>query len=219
MQLVTILGLAISSNLDTLGVALAYGARKFRLPLLSNFICALIPCLGTYLTMSIGSTLRRLVSGQLAGVLGAGIISASGVVLIFQSLGKSRKAGRAGRPEPPNRASPSPGQQPHFSLKELGRILKDPLRADYDFSGTIEVKEAFLLALALTLNNLSAGFAAGLIGLNVFLMVGCSFVFSIVFFYVGIGIGLLFIARWFGRWSDLAAGVILVLLGIYELLT
>ena len=99
MQLLTILGLAISSNLDTLGVALAYGARKFRLPLLSNFICALIPCLGTYLTMFIGSTLRRLVSGQLAGALGAGIISASGVVLIFQSLGKSRKAGRAGRPE------------------------------------------------------------------------------------------------------------------------
>ena len=81
-QLLTILGLAISSNLDTLAVALAYGARKFRLPFVSNFICALIPCVGTYLTMLVGSTLRRFVSAQLAGILGAGIIVAAGAVLI-----------------------------------------------------------------------------------------------------------------------------------------
>ena len=218
--MLAILGLAISSNLDTLGVALAYGARKFRLPFVSNFICALIPCLGTYLTMFIGSTLRRFVSGQLAGLLGAGVIAAAGAVLIIQSLGKSRKRGETERlDESPYAESSPPEPQPRFSLKELGRILKDPLRADYDYSGTIEVKEAFVVAFALTLNNLSAGLAAGLMGLSVLLMVGFSFVISIAFFYAGIGIGLLFIARWFGRWSDLVAGIILILLGIYEVLT
>ena len=201
-------------------MALAYGARKFRLPFLSNFICALIPCLGTYLTMFIGSTLRRFVSGQLAGLLGAGVIMAAGAVLIVQSAGKSRKSKEAEQPyEDPRAASSRAGHRPGFSLKELGKILRDPLRADYDYSGTIEVKEAFVVALALTLNNLSAGFAAGLMGLNVLLMVGSSFIVSIIFFYAGIGIGLLFIARWFGRWSDLVAGIILFLLGIYELLT
>jgi putative sporulation protein YtaF len=218
--LLTILSLAISSNLDTLAVALAYGARKFRLPFVSNFICALIPCLGTYLTMLVGSTLRRFVSAQLAGILGAGIIVAAGAVLIIQFLGKSRKTGEAAtESDPPYTTAFPPRPQPHFSLKELGSILKDPLRADYDYSGTIEVKEALLLALALTLNNLSAGLAAGLMGLSVLLMVGFSFVISIAFFYAGIGIGLLFIARWFGRWSDLVAGIILILLGIYEVLT
>ena len=35
----------------------------------------------------------------------------------------------------------------------------------------------------------------------------------------GIKIGLLYIARWFGEKGDLVAGIILILLGIYEILT
>jgi putative sporulation protein YtaF len=103
-------------------------------------------------------------------------------------------------------------------MKDLGTILDDPFKADYDYSGSIELKEAMVLALALTLNNLSCGFAAGLMGLNIFLMVGTSFIVSLLFFYTGIKVGLLFIAPWLGDKGDLAAGIILILLGIYELL-
>ena len=71
----------------------------------------------------------------------------------------------------------------------------------------------------MTLNNLSCGFAAGLMGLNIYLLVGSSFIISLIFFYAGIKIGLLYIARWFGEKGDLVAGIILILLGIYELLT
>ncbi len=218
-HLLTILGLAVSSNLDTLGVGLAYGTRKFRLPFLSNFVCALIPCIGTYIMMILGAAVRSIISDQLANILGAGIIMAAGAVLIIQYF---RRSGMTNREEVPVQhrvedASPAPAS---FSfLKKLGRILEDPFMVDYDYSGSIEINEAFVLALALTLNNLSCGFAAGLMGLNISLLVGSSFIISLLLFYAGIKIGLLYIARWFGEKGDLVAGIMLILLGIYELLT
>ncbi len=219
-QLLAILGLAVSSNLDTLGVGLAYGTRKFRLPFLSNFVCALIPCIGTYIMMILGAAVRNVISNQLANILGAGIIMAAGAVLIIQYF---RRPGMTNQEEEPpvqhlaKKVPPTPA--PFSYLKELGKILEDPFRADYDYSGSIEVNEAAVLALALTLNNLSCGFAAGLMGLNIYLLVGFSFIISLLFFYAGIKIGLLYIARWFGEKGDLVAGIMLILLGIYELLT
>ncbi len=51
-------------------------------------------------------------------------------------------------------------------LKELGQLISDPGRADRDYSGCIEAGEAAVLGLALTLNNLANGFAAGMLGLS-----------------------------------------------------
>jgi putative sporulation protein YtaF len=218
MHLITILLLGISSNLDTLGVGMAYGSRKYRLPFLSNLICALIPCIGTYLMMTLGEAVRHIIPVPFANILGAGIIMAAGVVLIIQYFRRQRPANQIAS-EAPSRTGNTPGAPSLFSsMKDLGTILDDPFKADYDYSGSIELKEAMVLALALTLNNLSCGFAAGLMGLNIFLMVGTSFIVSLLFFYTGIKVGLLFIAPWLGDKGDLAAGIILILLGIYELL-
>jgi putative Mn2+ efflux pump MntP len=199
---------------------------------LSNFICALIPCIGTYLMMTLGAAVRNVISAPFANILGAAIIMAAGVVLIIQyvrrqhpsnkitSKAPSRAGDCTGSSKPgadsPERVTGAPSLL--SSMKDLGTILDDPFKADYDYSGSIEVREAMVLALALTLNNLSCGFAAGLIGLNIYLMVGLSFFVSLLFFYAGIKVGLLVIAPWLGDKGDLAAGIILILLGIYELL-
>ena len=118
-QLLAILGLAVSSNLDTLGVGLAYGTRKFRLPFLSNFVCALIPCIGTYIMMILGAAVRNVISNQLANILGAGIIMAAGAVLIIQYF---RRPGMTNQEEEPpvqrlaKKAPPTPA--PFSYLKE-----------------------------------------------------------------------------------------------------
>ncbi len=218
MHLLTVLGLAVSSNLDTLGVGLAYGSRKYRLPFLSNLICAVIPCVGTFATMIVGSAVRRIIISQLANILGASIIMVAGLVLIVQHIRRRRKQVDAHSHARYRAHSDSPTAA-RLLIRELGRILEDPFSVDYDYSGSIETKEAVVLAFALTLNNLSAGFAAGLLGLDVFLIVGSSFILSLVLFYTGIKIGLMFLARWFGENGALAAGVILILLGIYEIVT
>jgi putative sporulation protein YtaF len=218
MHLLTILLLSISSNLDTLGVGMAYGSRKYRLPFLSNFVCALIPCIGTYFMMALGSAVRNIISAPVANILGAGIIMLAGVVLIIQYLRRQHPSSQNASAAPSLAGNTTGTSSLFSSMKDLGTILDDPFKADYDYSGCIELKEALVLALALTLNNLSCGFAAGLIGLSIFLMVGTSFIVSMFLFYAGIKVGLLFIAPWLGDKGDLAAGIILILLGIYELL-
>ncbi len=220
MHLLTIIFLGISSNLDTLGVGLAYGTRKYRLPFWSNLICALVPCIGTYLMMILGEAVRYIISVPLANLLGAGIIMAAGVVLIIQYFRGPRTANKISTEMPEQKTGEAAAQPSLFdNMKDLGRILEDPFKADYDYSESIEFKEAAVLAFALTLNNLSCGFAAGLMGLNVFLTAGTAFVVSLLFFYAGIQIGLHFMARWIGEKGGLAAGIILILLGIYELLS
>lgn len=217
MHLLAILALGISSNLDTLGVGLAYGCRKMRLPFLSNLICALIPSIGTYITMMLGEAVRYIVSAPLANILGAAILMAAGVLMIIQSL----------RRQPP--AEPQPGTAPCAgvagyqpsrprNMKSFGRLLDNPAQVDYDYSGSIDTREATVLALALTLNNLSCGFAAGLMGLNAILTPTAALVISLIFFAAGIKIGHRFISRWFGEKSDLAAGLLLILIGVYEIL-
>lgn len=222
MHLLAIILLGISSNLDTLGVGLAYGTRKYRLPFLSNLVCALIPSAGTCLMMVIGEALRNVIPVPLANVLGAAIVMAAGAVLIVQHTGRAQN-GRPARERPHPGASPdavdTPSQHSLLSnVKDLGRILEDPFKADYDYSGSIEIREAMVLALALALNNLANGLAAGLMGLNIFLTAATAIAVSLIFFSAGINIGLRLMGRWIGERGDLAAGLVLILLGICELL-
>jgi putative sporulation protein YtaF len=218
-QLLAILGLAISSNLDTLGVGLAYGTRKYRLPFLSNFVCALIPCLGTCLIMVLGTVVRGVISDQLANVLGAAIIVAAGAVFIIQSIQRNRAAHDDQLPVDDQTKKPHPIPKLYSCLKEMGKILEDYLRVSHDCSESIGLDQALALALTLTLNNLSCGFAAGLVGLNIPLFVGASFIVSLISFWAGIKIGLLYISRWLGGQGDFITGVMLIILGVYEFLT
>lgn len=76
---------------------------------------------------------------------------------------------------------------------------------------------AIALALALTMNNLANAFGAGLSGLNPLLLAGAVFLFSIITFCMGIEIGMRYTSQWLGERAGLAAGLLLVLIGLYEL--
>ena len=70
MYLLIILSLALSSNLDNIGVGLAYGTRKVRLPFLSNLIVAVITSCGTLITMLLGKDMAiHYLNGTLANYL------------------------------------------------------------------------------------------------------------------------------------------------------
>ena len=78
------------------------------------------------------------------------------------------------------------------------------------------MKEGFFLALALTLNNLTNGIGAGLLGLDMALMVALTAILSILTIWFGIGLGTIPVCIWFGQYSGRISGLILICLGIYE---
>ncbi len=207
MHLLTILGIAVSSNLDNLGVGLAYGTKKIRLPVSSNLLIAVITSCGTVISMVFGRHIAFIARNQrLTSAVGAGIIVAVGLYLLVQSLRKKdidvsqRSGGRL------------------WWLREIARLSRDPTLADRDSSRSIDPGEAAILGIALTLNNLPNGFAAGLIGLSPALTTAAVFVFSLLLLWVGIWFGSRFASRLLGSWTGPAAGIMLVALGVYELL-
>lgn len=96
-------------------------------------------------------------------------------------------------------------------------ILDNPFVADMDFSGHISLKEGFLLAFALMVNNLANGVGAGMIGLSPVLTTIFVFVFSILTIWIGIEIGDNYASRLFGKLTGPIAGLLLIVIGLLEI--
>ncbi|MGC8603900.1 MAG: sporulation membrane protein YtaF [Desulfomonilaceae bacterium] len=214
LHLVTIFLLALSSNLDNVGVGTSYGVRGINIPFGSNLLIAFITGTGTYVAMAIGNGINNIISPNVANAAGAIIIGGAGVYVLFQELSRRDKT---------NEGALEVFKESDFSdqsfFRKILTILDHPFLADTDFSGDISLQEGFLLALALTLNNLTNGIGAGLLGLDKMLTTSFVVILSIVTIWFGIQFGLHSGVHWFGRFSGRISGLILIFLGIYEYFT
>lgn len=211
LHLTTIFLLALSSNLDNIGVGTSYGIRKINIPFTSNLLIALITSSGTILSILLGRTIYVFLSKNMAGLLGAGVIIAAGIWVIFQE--QAMRRGHEAREE---QLPIVQGGLSRFGFREIVMILDHPLLADWDFSGHIDLREATALACGLTLNNIPNGVGAGLLGLSALITTAAVFLLSIIAIWTGIFCGHWGI-RWLGRSAGLIAGLILIFLGLWEI--
>ncbi len=211
LHILTIFLLALSSNLDNVGVGTSYGARGINIPFSSNLLIAVITSAGTFVSMAVGNAISNVLDSSVANAVGAFLIGGTGVWVLIQEV-SHRDEGKSDVSELL--------QETNFSnqsvFKKALTILDHPFLADTDFSGHISVKEGFLLAFALTLNNLTNGIGAGLLGLDKTLTTVSVMILSISTIWFGIQFGLHSGMRWFGRFSGRISALILIFLGIYE---
>jgi putative sporulation protein YtaF len=97
-------------------------------------------------------------------------------------------------------------------------VFSEPEKADVDGSKHIDFREATILGLALSINNVGGGLSAGMIGLNA-IMIG---LLSAVINFVALWSGN-YIAAFFTRWNlnkkaTFAAGILLIALGIRQII-
>jgi len=211
-NLLVIIILALSSNLDNIGVASSYGIRKISIPFSSNLLIAFITGTGTLASMLAGRSVYKFLDPQTAGTAGAAIIIAVGVWVLFKEM-----VMRKPKVAPLNHDSRQ--SISHLPVhRKINAILDNPFMADMDFSGHISLKEGMLLGIALTFNNLANGIGAGMMGLSVTLTTALVVVFSILTIWVGLEFGNHYGVRWLGKSAGPAAGLLLILVGIYEML-
>jgi putative sporulation protein YtaF len=208
-ELLPILLLALSSNGDNVAVGLAYGVGRIEVPFSSNLLIAVVTGIGTIVSMKAGQGIGRFMDPRVASFAGGVMIVLIGAWVLLQSI---RSPAHALDGELSSRASRSAG-----TISKLLQVLQNPLAADRDCSRHIDVKESWLLAIALSLNNVANGVAAGMVGFSLAGTTLAVMVFSVMTLSIGLAAGYQCGRRWAGNSSGVVSGLLLIVLGVYEL--
>ncbi|MFD1395388.1 sporulation membrane protein YtaF [Kroppenstedtia eburnea] len=209
MAWLLILGFALSSSIDNLGVGMSYGLRKIRIGILSNLFIAVICFLFSMGGILSGQWIANLLPGILPTLLATFVLFFIGIRIIL--LTRPRK---------------NEGENSREGKEETGRIegiLKHPERADRDRSGEIGLGEAALLGMALSANALTNGLSAGLIGLSPVVISLTAAIGSFLTLWLGVAIGrkvteIRIGSFTIGQFSTVLSGVIIILIAINALL-
>lgn len=204
MNYMTAFLLSLSANLDTLAVCISYGMKKVKLSIVASLLISLITSFGTFLSMILGKFITNFISPKIVATLGGILLLILGLKIVIDFIKKYKK----------------------FKIRRLSRekkirysdILDNPVKADTDNSGDIDLKECITLSIALTLNNVSVGVAASIAGISIFL--NTLFTFILTLFNIGLGfyIGIKYSSKFVGEYSDLISGILIIALGIYQIL-
>lgn len=187
MQWIMVIFLGIAANLDNLGIGLAYGIRKTKIPIRSNVTIALVSMVVTFAAMVAGERVTTYISVNTADILGGLLLCAIGVWMLLQ----------------PRAAEPNP--------------YEDPTVADIDGDRVISVREALPLGFLLSANCLAAGFGMGVSGssmVGTILSVGF---FSFITIGGSHRFGTLLARTWIGRYPAGIAGGLLLVIGFVEI--
>ncbi len=211
-ELLPIVFLALSSNGDNVAVGIAYGLGRINVPLPSNLLIAVVTGAGTLASMWLGQAIGSVMNPGLASAVGGAIIVAIGGWVIFQSIRAATRDNSALNATIYSGQRPRPGP-----LRRLMLVLDNPVGADTNFSRRIELKESWMLAIALSLNNVINGVAAGMLRMNPVLTTLFVMLFSVLTLSAGLTAGYQLGKRWLGSLSGVVSGLLLVALGLYEI--
>ena len=206
----SIILLALAVSLDSFSVGFTYGLRKMRIPFKSIVIIACCSAMTLTIAMSIGHLLQRFLSPVFAEKMGGIILIILGVWVIYQFF----------RSEKEKDILPHEKVIINLEIKSLGlviHILKKPMSADFDKSGTITGVEAIMLGLALSLDAFGAGIGAVMLGFSPgYLALAVALLSSLLVFF-GIKLGsYLSQITWLQRFSFLP-GILLIIIGVWKI--
>lgn len=194
--------LALSSNVDNLAVGVAYGVKKLKISFSANLLIAIVSATGTIVSMLFGAAIGKFLPNDIANSMGSVALIAIGCWGILGAIKTQRQIKS-------NKEIPSD----EFSYTTY---VDDPARIDVDYSRKIEFREAWVLAFALTMNNLASGIGAGISGLNIPLTATLTYAFSLLTVTWGYWLGDSLTFKITGIWLELLSGLLMIILGIYE---
>ena len=195
-----IFGIALGNNLDNAGVGIAYGIARIRLPFLSNLWIAVVTFLITASAVVFGDQVAHLLSPPVARMLSAVVLCGLGLWLLLPSLSNHKK------------------REDTQKKPSMLAVLVDPQQADRDRSRQIDLQEATLLGMALSINNIGGGMSAGLVHLSILWTAFFSALISFLVLWLGGWAGRRLAATRLGDYAQVLAGVLLIVIGLRQFL-
>nr|WP_279285509.1 sporulation membrane protein YtaF [Clostridium sp. C8-1-8] len=203
MSLLAIMLFVLTSSIDNFTVALAYGVKNIKISLFSNLVISIVSSLGTFISMSLGLLLAKLLIPKTANIIGSSILLLIGLWFLYDYYKEKKE-----------RALDINLNKSH--KKSCMNLLDNPEVADFDNSGTIDLKESFSLSIALAINNVGLGIAGSIAGLNIAYTTIVTFIFSIIVIPIGMILGSKFLAKRLGNTAPLISALILIVLSLFE---
>ncbi|MDF2902925.1 MAG: putative sporulation protein YtaF [Bacillus sp. (in: firmicutes)] len=160
--------------------------------------------------MAVGHLIENFFSPKIAQNAGGYILILLGAWIIYQFF----------RPEKMKEQTSIASTIINFEIKSLGlviNILRKPMSADFDKSGTIAGLEALLLGIALSLDAFGAGIGAAMLGFSPLYLAISVAIMSSLFVFVGMKLGSVFAHfEWIQKFTFLP-GILLIVIGIWKL--
>jgi putative sporulation protein YtaF len=199
MHWLTILFIGIAANLDNLGISVSYGLSSTRIPFVSNLLIAIVSMLSAFLSIIAGKFISHFISIEIANIAGGLIIIYLGIKCMANSF--------------------SLNQSPSLVKidSNFKQVLTHPDLADINEDKVITAKESIFLGLALAINCLAIGLGAGITGVSPLLTTLSIGLFSLLSIWCGISLGNKICDKSIGKYSNIVAGILLIMIGIYEM--
>jgi putative sporulation protein YtaF len=190
--------IALTNNVDNIGVRFAYSIRGIRISTLINLWISVITFIISYFAAYSGTIVSGYFNKRLCSVAAMILLTAIGSSMIYLQYLKKACSGEY--------------------KKGVCLFLLKSENADVDKSKHIDFKEATLLGIALSINNVGGGISAGLIGLNAFWVGLLSAFLSFLALWTGN-----YIANFFVKWNlankaTVIAGLLLIAIGIVQII-
>lgn len=184
-MILSIIILSISLSIDALGVGIVYGLRRINIPLIPKLIICFFSILYSGCALILGKTLSLIFPYWISKMIGIGILVVMGIWIIIQAVFKNEKPVASDNTYPSNKSD-----NPLFRvvIKSLGitiQVIKNPVCGDIDNSGIIDIRESFLLGLALSIDAIGVGIGSALAGFQSFLIPFAVGLFQLIFLYIG----------------------------------
>lgn len=229
-DLIPVFLFSFSANIDSFIIGISYGLRKTEIRPSQNLFIALITLCGTIAALLSGNGILKFCAFPFADSIGSLFLLALGIYYLLKSLIPClkkllkihRHADRACR------HTSEAGCHADFRASEAGchadcRASEAGCHADLSASSgffpsgsTLSWKEALLLGVSLSANNLGIGIGASIAGLHVLPTAPVSFVLSMLFLYLGNLAGKSQLLQKAGQYADLFCGLLLIILGICQ---
>lgn len=178
---------SISANIDNIPIGLSYGVKKTHISILKNILICIITSIVTFLSMLIGQNISKFFDIKIANILGSLLLIFLGIYPIAKNIIKEKN-------------------------DRLNENEKNIL-----MNNNISIKELLLIIITLSLNNIAAGIAASITGVNIICTTICTFVFGTIFLYIGNNLGKRINNKLVKKYSELISSFILILIGVMEL--
>lgn len=225
-MLVNSLFLAISSSIDSLGIGVTYGIKNTKISYMGKVVLFFISFTISILSMWFGNFIKNIFSDSLTDFIGSSILIFMGIFICFQSL-KKEKTSECSDCLSNNFFDKNIKKNEEkiysFFIKFLGitiKIIKNPVSSDFDYSNSIDSKEALFLGLALSLDSFCIGVGGSIISVSSMLFPFFIAAFQLIFLSIGN-----FLGRKLNKLSHLPdniwsiiSGFLLIAIGILKLL-